>query len=108
MAGHTAKTMAPIFAALGDPTRLALFIRLADGQGRSIATLSADAAITRQAVTRHLRVLEAAGLVASLRLGRETRFTFRPEPIAWMRGYLDDVSRQWNDAPGRLKGILED
>lgn len=86
--------MAPIFAALGDPTRLALLIRPADGQGRSIATLSADAAITRQAVTRHLRVLEAAGLVASLRLGRETRFTFRPEPIAGLRGYFDDVSRQ--------------
>jgi DNA-binding transcriptional ArsR family regulator len=102
-----AKTVAPIFAALGDPTRLALFTRLADGRGRSIATLSADTAMTRQAVTRHLRVLEAAGLVASLRLGRETRFTFRPEPIAGIRGYLDDVTRQWDDAPGGWKAPVE-
>ncbi|MFO5234608.1 helix-turn-helix domain-containing protein, partial [Salmonella enterica subsp. enterica serovar 1,4,[5],12:i:-] len=65
---------------------------------RSIATLSADTAMTRQAVTRHLRVLEAAGLVASLRLGRETRFTFTPEPVAGIRSYLDDVSQQWDDA----------
>jgi DNA-binding transcriptional ArsR family regulator len=98
---------APVFAALGDPTRLALFARLADGRRRSIATLSADTALTRQAVTKHLRVLENAGLVASLRLGRETQFTFRPEPIAEVRSYLDDVSRQWDDALGRLKAFVE-
>lgn len=99
---------APVFAALGDPTRLALFARLADGQRRSIAKLAADTALTRQAVTKHLRVLENAGLVASLRLGRETRFTFRPEPIAEVRSYLDDVSRQWDDALGRLKAFVEE
>lgn len=98
---------APIFAALGDRTRLALFARLADGQRRSIATLSADTRMTRQAVTKHLRVLEDAGLVASIRLGRETRFAFRPEPIAEVRAYLDEVSRQWDDALGRLKAFVE-
>ncbi len=97
----------PVFAALGDRTRLALFARLADGQRRSIATLSADTRMTRQAVTKHLRVLEDAGLVASIRLGRETRFAFRPEPIAEVRAYLDEVSRQWDDALGRLKAFVE-
>ncbi len=103
----SAAEAAPVFAALGDPTRLALFARLADGQRRSIAKLSADTALTRQAVTKHLRVLENAGLVASLRLGRETQFTFRPEPIAEVRTYLDEVSRQWDHALGRLKVFVE-
>lgn len=98
---------APVFAALGDPTRLALFTRLADGRRRSIARLSADTAMTRQAITKHLRVLENAGLVASTRAGRETQFAFRPEPIAEIRGYLDEVSRQWDDALGRLKAFVE-
>lgn len=103
----SAAEAAPVFAALGDPTRLALFTRLADGQRRSIAKLSADTAMTRQAITKHLRVLENAGLVASIRLGRETQFAFKPEPIAEVRGYLDEVSRQWDDALGRLKVFVE-
>lgn len=98
---------APVFAALGDRTRLALFARLADGQRRSIAALSADTRMTRQAVTKHLRVLEDVGLVASVRLGRETQFAFCPEPIADIRRYLDEVSRQWDDALERLKLFVE-
>ncbi len=98
---------ASVFAALGDRTRLSLFARLADGQRRSIAALSADTRMTRQAVTKHLRVLENAGLVASIRLGRETQFAFRPEPIADIRRYLDEVSRQWDDALERLKAFVE-
>ena len=62
------------FAALGDPTRLAIIARLADGEPRSIAALTAGAPMTRQAMTKHLRVLEDAGLVASERAGREARF----------------------------------
>ncbi len=68
---------APIFAALGDRTRLALLGKLADGQARSIAALSTDTALTRQAITKHLHVLQDAGLVASLRVGRESRFAAR-------------------------------
>jgi DNA-binding transcriptional ArsR family regulator len=95
------------FAALGDRTRLSLIQRLSDGQPRSIARLSADTSMTRQAVTKHLDVLEKAGFVASSRVGRESRYSFRPETIEQVRAYLDEVSRQWDDALGRLKSLVE-
>jgi DNA-binding transcriptional ArsR family regulator len=98
---------APVFAALGDPTRLSLLLTLSDGATRSIATLSADTQMTRQAVTKHLHVLEGAGLVASVRVGRESRFAYRPEPIAEAMSYLDQVSAQWDAALGRLKAFVE-
>ncbi|MBC6981802.1 helix-turn-helix transcriptional regulator [Caulobacter sp. 17J80-11] len=98
---------APVFAALGDRTRLGLLARLSDGQARSISALSSDTSLTRQAVTKHLHVLEEAGLVSSLRVGRESRFTYRPEPIADARSYLDEVSAQWDGALGRLRALVE-
>src|SRR5829696_8512625 len=78
---------APVFAALGDRTRLLLLTRLSDGQRRSIAKLSAATRMTRQAVTKHLHVLESAGLVSSVRVGRESQFAYRPEPIAEAKSY---------------------
>lgn len=99
---------APVFAALGDRTRLSLLARLSDGQTRSIAALSADTTLTRQAVTKHLHVLQDAGLVASVRVGRESRFVFRPEPIEDARSYLEMVAGQWGDALSRLKTFVED
>ncbi len=99
---------ASVFAALGDPTRLALLKRLSDGQTRSISTLSADTRMTRQAVTKHLHVLQQVGLVANLRVGRESRFAYRPEPVAEAIAYLDQVSAQWDAALSRLKAIVED
>lgn len=98
---------APIFAALGDRTRLSLLTRLSDGQARSIAKLSVDTRLTRQAVTKHLHVLENAGLVSSIRIGRESRFALKPEPIAEARSYLDQVSAQWDDALSRLQAHVE-
>lgn len=98
---------APVFAALGDRTRLALVTKLSDGMPRSIALLCADAEMTRQAVTKHLRVLEDAGLVHSVRTGRESQFELRPESIVQMREYLDEVSRQWDDALARLRAFVE-
>jgi DNA-binding transcriptional ArsR family regulator len=98
---------APVFAALGDPTRLSLLMTLSDGQARSIAALSTDTRLTRQAVTKHLHVLEQAGLVSSARIGRESRFTYQPGPVATARSYLDTVSAQWDDALGRLQSFLE-
>ena len=91
---------APVFAALGDPTRLSLLMTLSDGGARSIAALSADRGLTRQAVTKHLHVLEHAGLVSSLRVGRE--------PIQGARSYLEMVSAQWDEALGRLKALVEE
>ncbi|WP_119461408.1 metalloregulator ArsR/SmtB family transcription factor [Rhodospirillaceae bacterium SYSU D60014] len=111
MSSHKAQASkldpAPIFAALGDRTRLSLLTKLSDGQTRSIAKLSADTKLTRQAITKHLRVLENAGLVRSSRVGRESRFAFRPEPIAEVRSYLDEVSEQWDDALSRLRAFVE-
>ena len=98
---------APIFAALGDRTRLSLLMTLSDGQKRSITMLSADSRLTRQAVTKHLRVLEEVGLVESVRHGRESRFACRPGPLDTARGYLDRVAAQWDDALGRLKVFVE-
>ena len=102
-----ALTPAPVFAALGDPTRLALVSHLSDGGARSIARLCDGHALTRQAVTKHLQVLERAGLVSRLRVGRESQYALRPEPIAEARDYLGTVSAQWDDALARLKALVE-
>jgi DNA-binding transcriptional ArsR family regulator len=99
---------APVFAALGDPTRLSLLSRLSDGEPRSIAALSSDSSLTRQAVTKHLRVLEGAGLVRSLRAGRETRFAYRPDRVEAAKAYLDRVSAQWDAALERLRALVEE
>ncbi|MDB5525423.1 MAG: winged helix-turn-helix transcriptional regulator [Rhizobium sp.] len=96
-----------VFAALGDHTRLSLLRKLNGGESRSIARLSADFDLTRQAVTKHLRVLEDAGLVAVNHIGRESQYVLRPEPITAARGYLDGVSQQWEDALGRLRAFVE-
>lgn len=98
---------APIFAALGDPTRLSLLMRLSDGQTRSITMLAADGHLTRQAVTKHLRVLQDVGLVTHLRAGRETRYACRPEPLDMARAWLDRVGAQWDDALRRLQMFVE-
>ncbi len=99
---------AVLFAALGDKTRLALIAKLGASESSSIAHLTAGTRITRQAVTKHLRVLERAGLVHRTRDGRESRFALDPRPIAEMQEYLDHVSRQWDQALARLKAFVED
>ena len=98
---------APVFAALGDEMRLSLVAKLCAGQPRSISQLTGGSRLTRQAVTKHLRVLESAGIVRSVHRGRETRFEFDPEPMEGMRQYLDFVSEQWNEALGRLQSFVE-
>src|SRR5882757_6541125 len=92
---------APIFAALGDETRLMLLSRLCSGEPQSISRLTDGLRLTRQAVTKHLRVLESAGVVSSSRSGRESLFEFKPEPIEKIRTYLDMVSDQWDETLGR-------
>jgi len=98
---------ASVFAALGDETRLALIGRLSAGPPLSIARLAAGSAMTRQGVTKHLRVLEGAGIVRSVRAGREARFELRPEPLREVRSYLEEVSAQWDEALTRLKAFVE-
>ena len=98
---------AELFAALGDPTRLRLVRRLADGRAHSIGELGHDAAISRQALTKHLRVLERAGAVSSSRFGREVRFRIEQAKLAEAEAFLAKVSRQWDDALARLADHIE-
>lgn len=99
--------LVPVFAALGDPTRLSLVIKLSTGGGRSIAKLALGSGLSRQAVTKHLRVLEQAGLIAVTRVGRESRFSLVPDRLADACHYLDRVAAQWDDALARLKAHVE-
>lgn len=100
--------MAPVFAALGDATRLALLSRLSAGEARSIAELTPDTGLSRQGVSKHLAVLERAGVVSATRVGRERHYAIRPECLAEARDYLERASRQWDEAVARLRQFVED
>jgi len=106
--GNALKARASVFAALGDETRLALIGKLSHGPPQSISRLAEGSALTRQAVTKHLRVLEGAGVVRGVRAGRENVFVFRPAPLKEVQSYLERVSGQWDDALARLKSFIED
>ncbi len=99
---------APVFAALGDDTRLSLVAKLCTGQPYSISQLTRGSRLTRQAITKHLRVLESVGIVRSVHRGRESLFEFDAKPIEETRKYLDFVSEQWDQALNRLKSFVED
>ena len=115
---HSAAEHALLFAALGDETRLRLLAKLAGAEPASISQLSisqlsisqltAGSGMTRQAITKHLRVLEEAGIVLSSRAGRESLFQFQPKPMKEMQDYIERVSAQWDEALARLKAFVED
>ena len=96
-----------MFAALGDETRLSLVAKLCDGQRCSISQLTHGSRLTRQAITKHLRVLEKAELVCSVQVGRESLFELNPEPIDEMKKFLDRVSELWDRKLARFKSIVE-
>ena len=98
---------APVFAALGDSTRLSLVARLSSGGPRSITGLAAGSSITRQAITKHLNVLADAGLVKHTRRGREHLWEFEDERLNEARRCLDEISMQWDNALARLKKFVE-
>lgn len=98
---------APVFAALGDETRLRIVARLCREGPLSIVGLSDGAHVTRQAVTKHLRALSDAGLVRSRASGRQRTWEIEPRGIDAARGYLDRISGQWDDALARLKAFVE-
>jgi len=102
------KTRASVFAALGDETRLSVLARLCNGVPQSISRLTAGTNLSRQAVTKHLRVLANAGMVRCVRVGRESLFELEPQPIEEVRDYLDQVYKQWDDALARLKSHVEE
>jgi hypothetical protein len=91
------RVKAEVFAALGDETRLSLLAKLCSGQRYSIAQLTRGTKLTRQAVTKHLRVLERVRIVQGTHTGRQSLFAFNPQPIHEMKQYLEIVSKQWED-----------
>lgn len=102
------ESSAPIFRALGDPTRLRLVARLSQGGPQSITRLTRGSSLTRQAIAKHLRVLARAGLVRGTRLGRESRWKLEPKQIEVAYRYLELISKQWDSALGRLKKLVQE
>jgi DNA-binding transcriptional ArsR family regulator len=98
---------APVFAALGDETRLRLVSRLCEDGPMSIARLTEGSDVTRQAITKHLRVMEEVGLVHAARQGRESVWELEPARLRDARRWLEVISEQWDDALGRLKTLVE-
>ena len=96
-----------VFAALGDETRLSLVARLSGGEPRSISELTDGSRLTRQALTKHLRVLERAGIVQGARAGRESRFAFEPASLEPIKTYIDLVAEQWDESLSRVKSLVE-
>ena len=105
--GEGAGDLAPLFAALGDGTRLALLLTLCSGGPLSIAKLSGQFDVSRQAITKHLDVLADAGLVRSQRLGRERIWEFEPKRLSEAHEYLEFLSQRWDSSLARLKAFVE-
>ena len=102
-----AQAAAPVFAALGDTTRLSLLRRLSADGPLSITRLSEGTGLTRQGITRHLDALGRAGLVRNARRGRERVFALDVKRLEKARQYLDQVAAQWDAAAARLKAFVE-
>ena len=101
------RASAPVFAALGDKTRLDLVVRLCAVGPLSIARLTAGAEVTRQAITKHLNILAGAGLVRDIRVGRERLWEVETRQLEAARRCLENISSQWDDALARLKLAVE-
>ena len=99
---------APMFAALGDETRLAIVTRLCMEGPQSIVRLTEGSDVSRQAITKHLQALAHAGLVRSKRDGRERIWEMQTRRLADARRYLDQISAQWDAAIDRLRTLVED
>lgn len=98
---------APLFAALGDEMRLRLVVALCVGGAMSITQLTAGTHISRQAITKHLDVLGAAGLVRDSKVGRERLWEFDPLQLAEAQRALESIARQWDHALAKLKAAVE-
>lgn len=102
-----ARAAVPVFAALGDLTRMQIVGRLAHGQPLSIASLTSGTGVTRQAVTKHLHVLDEVGLVRSSWQGRERLWELDAARLDAARRSLDAIAAQWSTALGRLQAFVE-
>jgi DNA-binding transcriptional ArsR family regulator len=101
------KRMDAVFTALGDPTRRRVLERLSRGGTVTASGLAAKLPISRQAVTKHLAALHEARLVSSDRVGREARYTLRPEPLDDAAHWIQTVSAEWDDRLEALRRSLE-
>lgn len=101
------RTRAAVFAALGDETRLSMLTKIGSGPPQSISRLTTGTRMSRQAVTKHLRVLEDVGVVRSIRAGRESLFEIVPKPIDELQAFLKEMSSQWDAALASLKSFVE-
>jgi DNA-binding transcriptional ArsR family regulator len=99
---------APVFAALGDATRLRVIARLCSGGPLSITRLSEGAPVTRQAITKHLQTLSEAGLVRDRRVGRERIWELEPARLAAAQAFLDQISHRWDQRIARLRAFVEE
>lgn len=104
---HRFAATAPVFAALGDETRLRMVARLCSAGPQSIADLASHERVTRQAVTKHLQALEDAGLLTSARAGRQRIWELRKKRLAEVQRCLDQISGQWDAALERLRAFVE-
>lgn len=104
---RSSETLAAVFAALGDPTRLKIIAVLCAGGTFSIAQLTATTEMSRQGVTKHLEVLAHAGVVHDVKVGRERLWQLEPNQIEAARQMLDIIGQQWEQALGRLKAFVE-
>jgi DNA-binding transcriptional ArsR family regulator len=105
---HNSGNQAVVFAALGDATRLSLIAKLCDAESLSVVQLTKGLPLTRQAVSKHLRVLETAGIVRCDRIGRESHYAYVAKPVSDASAYLRQVSQHWDGALSRLKSFVEE
>jgi len=98
---------AQLFAALGDETRLGLITRLCASGPMSVSALTVDSRVTRQGVTKHLRVMERVGLARGKRHGRESVWEVDLMRIEDAQRYLEEISTQWDEALARLQKFVE-
>jgi DNA-binding transcriptional ArsR family regulator len=96
-----------VFVALADPTRRRVVETLARGGTVTASGLAADLPITRQAVTKHLSALRGADLVTATRVGRETQYELRPQPLDEAAEWIQMVSAEWDDRLGALRRSVE-
>lgn len=96
-----------MFDALGDPNRLQIVTRLCDGWPCSTSQVTQVVGVRRQAITKHLLLLEPVGLVSSELHGTERIWRIEPEPLADASGYLTALSKRWDNAIDRLRAQLE-
>ncbi|MBO0864048.1 MAG: helix-turn-helix transcriptional regulator [Mycobacterium sp.] len=104
----SAAPVCPLFSALGDRNRLRIVIRLCDSGPSSTSQVTQALSVTRQAATKHLELLETAGLVSSSRRGRERIWTLQTKPLTQASDYLTQLSRRWDARIDRLRAYVED